>query len=77
MTLEDFINGVRYEIQGNVFIQAEKDGELDPIYESDHGIYESEVESYLNRIVEYVYADVINGKVFLVIELSDRDADLY
>lgn len=73
MTLEDFLNGVRYEIQGNVVIKIEKPDGYMNIYENSDGIFETQVDEYLNLIIDFIYAQIEDGKPTLVLELGEED----
>lgn len=74
MTLEDYIGGVRYEIQGNIVIKVEEPDGYKNVYESTNGINELEVDEHLNRIVDYIYATTNdNDQPVLVLELGEED----
>lgn len=79
MTLDDLINGVRYEVQGNVIIKVETEhGDSETVYENHNGggIFDFEVDEHMNRIINFIYTEIQYNEPVLVIELGG-DSDEY
>lgn len=74
MTLSDLINGVMYEIQGNIILKkTNEDGRIVPIWENKtgSGIFELEINEYLDDEIGFIYAATNeDGEPALAIELE-------